>query len=304
VTGERVLAANGHAWVELTQRQLQRVCETPAERGFALIDGSHRGFGELLRGPLPPVSEAVAEEYHQADEEFVRNDRQQRLLERTQLQQKTQKRQELDQHRSSGNSLSNIKSDAEMREAVEKELRLGSVVYRALHNHIFAKRSTDPELDMIARVACNQGDVFYGSTSTWTSDTGAVWVQQRHAARPSWLLVEGPGFGVDGPMLIKEATAKNHVQISISFISQIGPFRVYDAFMSVDTKFKKLKEALADATGLNARSIMLVRNLGADGQKNLIQDHTTLQGNGYHGKAKLYFMYMDNFAMDFKPRGQ
>jgi len=51
---ERVIGDDGTYWVELTNLELWRSCEpdTMEDRGFALINGSHLGLGQLLQGPL------------------------------------------------------------------------------------------------------------------------------------------------------------------------------------------------------------------------------------------------------------
>lgn len=57
VLSKRILDPDLHEWVEITPSQLNQFpCDENAAtgRGFALIDGTHMGLGQLLRGPLPP----------------------------------------------------------------------------------------------------------------------------------------------------------------------------------------------------------------------------------------------------------
>mmetsp|Transcript_30901 Transcript_30901/g.88595 ORF Transcript_30901/g.88595 Transcript_30901/m.88595 type:complete len:506 (-) Transcript_30901:401-1918(-) len=55
VKKETMIGADGKMWVELTNLELWRSCEPDDanDRGFALVDGSDLGLGQLLAGPLP-----------------------------------------------------------------------------------------------------------------------------------------------------------------------------------------------------------------------------------------------------------
>merc|ERR1712217_106996 len=55
VNKSRVLDQDLHEWVVLTPVQFEHSCQSDeADRGFALIDGTHLGAGKLLYGPTMP----------------------------------------------------------------------------------------------------------------------------------------------------------------------------------------------------------------------------------------------------------
>merc|ERR1711920_783871 len=76
VLSRRILDAELHEWVELTQLQLLQFpsdekTATSSTRGFALIDGTHLGLGQLLQGPVEPEQsvQVIEEEEEKVDEQ-------------------------------------------------------------------------------------------------------------------------------------------------------------------------------------------------------------------------------------------
>lgn len=76
-------------------------------------------------------------------------------------------------------------------------------VLSVLQGPCFRKSSADPRSPVVARFARPQGAVFRGTGRRWQGPQGGLWAEldAEAEARPGWVLIEGPGFGIDGPLL-------------------------------------------------------------------------------------------------------
>jgi len=70
---------------------------------------------------------------------------------------------------------------------------------------LFKKPGSDPAGTKIIKLTRDVGSVVPTTGKTWQGPNGGEWVELDSARgeKKGWLLVEGPGFGVPGPMLAK-----------------------------------------------------------------------------------------------------
>mmetsp|Transcript_159560 Transcript_159560/g.306291 ORF Transcript_159560/g.306291 Transcript_159560/m.306291 type:complete len:523 (-) Transcript_159560:84-1652(-) len=317
VKGARVWGEDGHPWVELTIKTLARLCETPTFKGYALIDGTHLGVGVLLRGPIGGITDEVSEEWHQMERQIFFEERvlaqqkaAQRCKERNeQKAEENRKKLREQQAAATGEFLDRAKNEAERNQERAVRMRLESTVYRAQYDHVYIKRSggSNPESARVDRCSCRPGAALYTTGVKWSDSSGGEWLQ--HKTKPGygkvhgWMLVQGAGFGIDGPFMIQESQIVDHVHIRVNFLASIGEFTVYDTFLHVSTKIKTLKNCLGKATGLQPKSLMLLKPEADSNEvksKNLVNDSATLESVGFTGgKATLSMLYLDDFTKDF-----
>lgn len=80
-----------------------------------------------------------------------------------------------------------------------------SCTYQVLHDICFRKDGADPENAGIRKVKRSTGTPLSCTDRRWRGPSGGFWAElaARDGQKPGWVLVEGPGFGIDGPILSK-----------------------------------------------------------------------------------------------------
>lgn len=70
---------------------------------------------------------------------------------------------------------------------------------------LFAKRSDDPTIGDIVRSKPRPGKVVRTTGKSWRGPNGGLWAEfdAQAGEKPGWVLVEGPGFKLDGPALVE-----------------------------------------------------------------------------------------------------
>jgi len=249
--------SDGHAWVELALDQLRRVegaathqwqkPEMSRRGGFCLIDGSHLGLGTLLRGPLPPLTRMEEDLWRAAEDEQITTLNKQRIADLREFKSKQEvlarnKRKD-DKTRRQLDAMERWKADADMDESSEsaQRTRSGVVVYRAMHDVLFKKTAGGN----VTQQPCQRGQCVFTTGVEWNGPQGGLWVQSARKAR-EYFLIEGPGFGVQGPLMLSEPATLDHIRVSLFYVSSTaGDFRIFDGFIQEDTTVKSLKHEIA-----------------------------------------------------------
>merc|ERR1719188_427552 len=129
---------------------------------------------------------------------------------------------------------------------------------------IFAKRSEDPSSATIVKMPWPIDRPVRTTGLTWTGPSGGVWVELDATYGDfGWAIVEGPGFGVKGPLLVDPGNASAMVLIRIHYLGQTKDEAgiVYDTYMSRDDTVANLTNRFAKACNLNRKLIMLAKGL-------------------------------------------
>lgn len=73
-----------------------------------------------------------------------------------------------------------------------------------LQGTLFKKPGSDPETQKVSKMLRPVGSIVKTTGRLWTGPSGGKWVEVDAAVeKPGWLLVEGPGFEISGPLLEK-----------------------------------------------------------------------------------------------------
>lgn len=193
--------------------------------------------------------------------------------------------------------------------------RSGTVTYRSVHDVLFTKEMGG----LIKHRPQRVGSCVFTTGNEWRGPQGGLWVQASKS-ESLWYLVQGPGFGVDGPCLVNEAGTLDHLQISVNFVSTAGDFRVLDTFMPQSNTVRSLRKQLCEQTQLKPRgTIILSRSEKrcADSKEldgapvpieaigpvvstpEVLEDSRTLASYKLGQRATLYLLYNYEFAADY-----
>jgi len=76
--------------------------------------------------------------------------------------------------------------------------------FRVVQGTLFKKPSLDPATGKTIKLSRDVGSTVWGTGRLWTGPAGGKWMElASELGKPGWLLIEGPGFGVSGPLLEK-----------------------------------------------------------------------------------------------------
>lgn len=317
VHSRRHLDDETNQWAELSERELQRRGgRGPPMRGFALIDGTEMGLGRLLEGPF----ETGEGETGAAKGAAVVRARQEVELEEDDEEDVYVARPLLNREQTIATNwpdeearLAELWASDGYRRA--DQLPRGLKVFQAVYPAVYMKRSADPSTGAITRLSCKVGACFLSTGAEWEGPQGGQWVEQYTpdgAAR--WLLVEGPGFQTDGPMLLDEGSASDHVLISVTYAAPRQSICLFRTFMNKHATVGKLCSRFCSATGLSPKAAMLVpkaspsasgiqhQGLMAEPQmaSHILEPHKTLLSYGYRVEGEVFLAYASNFEDDYR----
>jgi len=319
--GERlqVLATRAHddrgrAWVELTACQLERSKCEATEHGRAFVLLQDRDLGNLLEGPL----------------DFDQIDGSDDEAEKPQSQEAPQEVEEDD----------NLKARILMHNWEQEERRLeeaypqmtwqaketppeGAVAYQALGNFVYVKRCIDPaDPGITKRKPCRPGTSFFCTDAQRRGVQGGLWVEQwSEEAEDSWLLVEGPGFETQGPMLVSDGLAADLLVVEVYWSHRVSQVCLFRGLLSSHATVRDLRARFCRETQLSMKKAMLVakpredaeqegfllrhadhrlpRNTWASGDL-LSDDSRTLASHGFKVQVELYLAYSSSFEADYR----
>ncbi|CAE7785515.1 dnajb6-a [Symbiodinium sp. CCMP2456] len=76
------------------------------------------------------------------------------------------------------------------------------VEYRVLQRSLVKRPGSSPTGPKTVKLTRPVGSVMFTTGRTWTGPQGGEWVElDSFVEKPGWLLVQGPGFGIPGPLL-------------------------------------------------------------------------------------------------------
>jgi len=308
-------------WAELTAWELQRRGGgKPPTRGFVLIDGTAMGLGRLLAGPLEveaAVAAGAVTKAQQKEEGGEEEDEEEEEEgeEGKDVQPPPSKEQTF--------AANWVAEEARLKELwgpdaqlpLAEQLPRGLKVMQAVHDFIYVRRSSDPSVGSILRIACKPSASFLSTGAKWTGPAGGEWVEQylpRGAAQ--WLLVEGPGFQVDGPMLLDEGAAEDHIRVSVTYHAPRGPVCLLRTFISRHATAQKLCSRLCSATGLSPKAAMLAPRVPREAirerdprmpgnpvmSSQVMLPHETLASHGLQDEAEVHLAYSVSFEEDYQ----
>lgn len=75
----------------------------------------------------------------------------------------------------------------------------GPCTYQVIHGLCIRKDNSDPSSTVMVKSRCKVGCEFCSTGRSWRGPSGGLWAELE--SKIGWVLVEGQGFGVDGPLL-------------------------------------------------------------------------------------------------------
>lgn len=189
----------------------------------------------------------------------------------------------------------------------------GPTVYTVAQGFFFIKKSKDPEVNRIVKSVRHVGSQIYTTGETWTGPKGATWAKidvERSPGEMGWALVEGPGFGVKGPLLVDPTTTGDGLQlIQIKYEKDA----IFSMMMSTSGTVGQLIDRLCLRTNLKRKEVVLTKGLPAKAPNGsgirlpadyvapkdiLFREMTIAEA---HVTEPLILMYIGHFDEDYCP---
>mmetsp|Transcript_30243 Transcript_30243/g.76374 ORF Transcript_30243/g.76374 Transcript_30243/m.76374 type:complete len:215 (-) Transcript_30243:114-758(-) len=142
-------------------------------------------------------------------------------------------------------------------------LREGGVPsYMVAQGLVFIKHAQDPTSQKIVRAKRSVGFMVYCTGRSWTGPLGATWAEVDDTRSPgecSWVLVQGPGFGVVGPLLV-DPLSEEHASQRIAVRWCRDP-PIFECVMPKTATIGDVVNVFCARTGLNKKETILTKSL-------------------------------------------
>lgn len=137
----------------------------------------------------------------------------------------------------------------------------GPNAYLVAQGICFLKRSRNPCSTQITKVVKAVGTVLHTTGKTWRGQQGRIWAQMAADGSPDdsgWVLVEGPGFGVVGPLLLgcsdgMGAAGAPSVQV------KLGREVVFECLVPPSATVSQLLQVMCARTRLTPSRVILTK---------------------------------------------
>mmetsp|Transcript_106163 Transcript_106163/g.310336 ORF Transcript_106163/g.310336 Transcript_106163/m.310336 type:complete len:219 (-) Transcript_106163:110-766(-) len=197
-----------------------------------------------------------------------------------------------------------------MVEAVSDGLEEGGPqLYCCSQGAIFVKRSSNPKSKKIIRLQRPVGTNVHTTGKTWRGPGGGTWAELNAArGETGWALVDGPGFGLNGPALVDAAKDRDLVRLEIILLD-VQAMPIFESLLPKDLTLKKVKKIMCQQTGLVEGHCCLGKDIpyhhdskqpiSIDYMPSLEEDRT-VGSLGFPGAGRIYCIYLEELPQDFK----
>mmetsp|Transcript_68754 Transcript_68754/g.147276 ORF Transcript_68754/g.147276 Transcript_68754/m.147276 type:complete len:219 (+) Transcript_68754:52-708(+) len=189
----------------------------------------------------------------------------------------------------------------------------GPLVYRCASPVVFAKRSEDPSSTRIVKLNKAVGSVVYASGLVWTGPNGGKWAElDAGKGELGWMLVSGPGFGLQGPALIDAdkddlLTVQVHLLGSSDMGGQPGGI-VWESLVSQEGTIGDIKKSMCKETGLVFGMCCLAKEMPCKAPNNGVRlpadympelpDNKEISKCKFGSHATIYLVYVGDLPKD------
>eukprot|EP00931_Biecheleriopsis_adriatica_P009806 TRINITY_DN110893_c0_g1_i1.p1 TRINITY_DN110893_c0_g1~~TRINITY_DN110893_c0_g1_i1.p1 ORF type:complete len:232 (+),score=26.51 TRINITY_DN110893_c0_g1_i1:209-904(+) len=182
--------------------------------------------------------------------------------------------------------------------------------YRVLRSSLFKKPSRNPASGKVVKVKGSVGSTVLTTGRSWTGPRGGKWVELDSLVEVTgWLLVEGPGFGISGPML-RKVTADDGEMLVLCAGSPTRHSKddLKDFVVDLDSKVSEVKIWLSLLFGLDPRQLIVAAsteslrsgkadyNMGVEtyflGSDQLLEDKMAVRQAGWQHGDEVQYIYM------------
>lgn len=147
-------------------------------------------------------------------------------------------------------------------EPVNKAPTVAEGDYFVVQGPLFKKPGKEPTTDKVVKISRQVGSVVKTTGNTWKGPSGGEWVELDSSAgeKPGWLLIEGPGFNVPGPMLEK-ASLEGELPVVLKLFSMITNSELCEICVDASQTIGTLKKwiSLRDPHNLKAGKVLIAR---------------------------------------------
>lgn len=182
--------------------------------------------------------------------------------------------------------------------------------YRVLQTTLFKKPGTEPTGDRIVKVLGRVGSTVHSTGRLWTGPSGGHWIElDSLVEKPGWLLVEGSGFGVPGPLLqIIQPDEEPPILLNVVKPDKFdGKRRWREIVVHSTAKVVEIKVWISLLFGLEPHQIVLStpkkledsdvdKFLGVDtyyiGMEDLLTNDTTIGQAGFSDGDEVQYVYL------------
>lgn len=157
----------------------------------------------------------------------------------------------------------------------------GPTIYKVVQGTVFLKRDKEPTSRNIVKLSLPVGKKLHSTGYTWKGPQGGTWAElnESRSKEVGWMLVEGPGFGVQGPLLMDEAAEEVRQVVKIKLTDSQDA--IFSCTVPKEVTIRTIIEMLCDQTGLENKEVVLTKGLPAkspDGSGRLLPlDYTRPQ---------------------------
>jgi len=184
--------------------------------------------------------------------------------------------------------------------------------YYVVQGPLFKKPGSDPTTGKVVKLNRNVGGVVKTTGKTWKGPSGGEWVEINTASgdKPGWLLIEGPGFGVAGPMLEKAELGESS-PITLKLFSLITSSELCELCIKQTHTIGLLKRwvALRDPHGLKPAKVLVATEMPSEEEQGsfsistfpthkLHADTTKVQDSGFKDGDCVPYFYMGESTDD------
>jgi len=141
--------------------------------------------------------------------------------------------------------------------------------YWVMQGQLFKKPGTCPETPKVVKLTRPVGSIVKTTGKTWTGPSGGEWVElDATSEKPGWLLVEGPGFNVAGPML-EQATPGQMEPLVLKLFSMITSSELCDICVHTSQTIAKVKQwvGLRDPHGLKPSKVLVANEMPGEEER-------------------------------------
>lgn len=161
--------------------------------------------------------------------------------------------------------------------------------YWVMQGPLFKKPGSDPETAKVIKLTKPVGSIVKTTGKLWKGPSGGEWVQLDPATeKPGWLLVEGPGFNVAGPML-DQAEPGQMEPLVLKLYSMITDSELCEICIHKTQTIARVKQwvALRDPHGLKPGKVLVANEMPNDTERSSFSIAQFPTSKLYDDKLKL-----------------
>mmetsp|Transcript_128579 Transcript_128579/g.359817 ORF Transcript_128579/g.359817 Transcript_128579/m.359817 type:complete len:213 (+) Transcript_128579:65-703(+) len=193
----------------------------------------------------------------------------------------------------------------------------GPTAYMVAQGVIFLKRSEEPSAQRIFKCRRAVGTMICTTGRQWSGPAGGCWAEVDEARCPAeagWVLVEGPGFGVSGPLLVTRKLGEDDDAYQDIRIRWCKDPPIFECVMPMHATIGDLVKAFCSQTGLSPKETIFTKGLPGKAPngsgtrlpmdytspKDVLFNHMTIREANITDTLNL--VYVGHFDEDYRPK--